>query len=358
MNMSLKSKLSESAFETKVRGVETKLFFLKNKNGMEIAVTNFGARVVELWAPDKNGEFKNIVLGHDTIEEYVNYKGERFLGAAIGRFGNRIDNGKFELGGKEYDVTMNEGTNCLHGGRESFDMVVWEARRLSDGAIEFHYLSKDGEEGFPGNLDVTMKYELTDGNEFVITYEAVTDKDTVVNLTHHSFFNLHGEGADTINDHVLRIAAEKFLAVDKKLIPTGEIMDVKGTPMDFTEPAVIGGRVDDDFGQLAICSGYDHCWVLDRERDGKMAFAASVHEPESGRYMEVWTTEPAIQFYGGNFFDGSTVGFGGKPYTHRSSLALETQHYPDSPNHPSFPSTLLRPGETYRHVCAYKFGVK
>lgn len=355
----MKHTISKKAdFHTTVDGKQTELFYLKNKNGVEMAVTNFGARVIELWIPDKDGNFADVVLGHNNIDKYVNYKGERFLGATIGRYGNRIAKGKFELDGVTYQLPLNNGPNSLHGGDKGFDMVVWDAKQIDNSKLEFTYLSKDGEEGYPGNLKVKMVYQLTDDNEFIITHQATTDKPTVINLTHHSFFNLHGEGNGTINDHILMINADKYTPVDSVLIPNGELAYVNETPMDFRTPTEIGSRLGTDFEQLKFGGGYDHNWVLSRKSDSDLELAATVYEPVSGRYMEVLTTEPGIQFYGGNFFDGTIESKCGKTYDYRGSLALETQHFPDSPNRPDFPSTVLNPGENYHHVCIYKFGVK
>ena len=350
--------VKKAGFQSTVNGKQTSLYTLENKNGTEITITNFGARVVELWAPDRNGQFEDIVLGHDHIDKYVNYTGERFLGATIGRYGNRIANGKFVLDEIEYRLPANDGHNSLHGGTKGFDMVVWDTKQVSLQKLEFAYLSKDGEEGYPGNLDVKMIYELTDENEFIITHYATTDKKTIVNLTHHSFFNLHGAGNGTINDHELTINAEKFTPVNNVLIPTGEQLPVEGTPMDFQRAVPIGERVDNDCEQLKFGQGYDHNWILKRKTLNDLEPAATVYEPVSGRILEVWTTEPGIQFYGGNFFDGTETGKRGKKYERRASLALETQHFPDSPNHPGFPSTILYPGKEYKHICVYKIGVK
>ncbi len=351
------SKLKRENFQTVIDGKQTDLYTLKNKNGVEITITNFGAHVVEFWTPDKKGNFEDIVLGHDHIDKYLNYQGERFLGATIGRYGNRIAKGKFQLDGKEYQLPINDVPNSLHGGNKGFDMVVWEVENANERRIEFSYLSKDGEEGYPGNLNVSMIYELTDSNEFIITHNATTDKKTVINLTHHSFFNLHGAGNGTINDHELMINADKFTPVDEVLIPTGEILLVEDTPMDFRTPTNIGQRVNDKYQQLQFGKGYDHNWVLNKNKDSALELAATVYEVKSGRMLEVWTTEPAMQFYGGNFFDGSIIGKEGKQYGYRESLALETQHYPDSPNHPHFPSAILKPGDKYKHICVYKVSV-
>jgi len=352
------SKIKRADFQSTINGEQTDLYTLKNKNGIEMTITNFGARVIELWAPDRNGQFEDIVLGHDYIDKYVNYTGERFLGATIGRYGNRIADGRFAIDGIAYHLPINDGPNSLHGGVKGFDMVVWNAKQINHQMIEFTYLSKDGEEGYPGNLNVKMIYELTDENEFVITYSAHTDKRTIVNLTHHSFLNLHGAGNGTINDHELTINANKFTPINDVLIPTGEQRSVEGTPMDFQKAIPIGERVDNDYEQLKFGHGYDHNWILKRKTKNDLEQAATVYEPISGRVLEVWTTEPGIQFYGGNFFDGTEIGKNGKKYERRASLALETQHFPDSPNHPDFPSTILSPGEEYKQICMYKIGVK
>lgn len=351
-------KTKKADFQTIVDKKKTDLFYLKNKNGMEIAITNFGARVVELWVPDKKGNFSDVVLGHTKIDQYVNYKGERFLGATIGRYGNRISHGKFQLDSVVFQLPTNDGPNCLHGGFKGFDMVVWDTKQIDYSHLEFTYLSIDSEEGYPGNLQVRMTYQLTDNNEFVIKYFATTDKPTIINLTHHSFFNLHGEGNGTINDHRLMINADRYTPVDSFLIPKGELANVADTPMDFRNSTEIGSRLNINFEQLQFGRGYDHNWVLTRKTPNNLELAATVYEPISGRYMEVWTTEPGIQFYGGNFFDGKIIGKCGKPYEYRGSLALETQHFPDSPNQPKFPTTVLNPDGEYKQICVYKFGVE
>lgn len=353
----LMSKVNRKDFQTLVDGKKTDLFVIKNKNGLEMTVTNYGARVVEFFVPDRDGKFEDIVLGHDNIEKYINFTGERFLGATIGRFANRIADGKFTLDGVNYQLTINDDPNSLHGGEKGFDRVVWDTKQIDSHKLEFTYLSVDGEQGYPGNLEVKMTYELTDDNEFIVSHHAVTDKRTIVNLTHHSFFNLHGAGNGTVNDHILMLNADKFTPVNNVLIPTGEQLSVEDTPMDFRTPVYIGSRVNDDYKQLEYGHGYDHNWILNRKTSNDMELAATVYEPVSGRFMEVYTTEPGIQFYGGNFFDGE-VGKHGKKYEYRASLALETQHFPDSPNHSEFPSVVLSPGEEYKHICIYKITVK
>ena len=344
-------------FTMEHEGKQVSLYTLKNGDLM-MQVTNFGARVVTLWAPDKNGNMEDIVLGYNNIEKYVNNPGERFLGAVVGPYANRIAGGTYTIGDETYNFPQNNNGQTLHGGLKGLDMVVWDVDSVSDNAIVLSYVRPDGQDGMPGNLKIVMTYTLTPDNEFKVDYVAHTDKATHVNISHHSFFNLKGEGNGTINDHVLYINASKTTPVDEVLIPTGEIADVTGTPFDFRQPKAIGQDVDAENEQLKNGAGYDHNWVLDRKSDKEVELAASVYEPASGRYMEVWTDQPALQFYVGNFFDGSTTGKYGKALAYRESIALETQKYPDTPNHPHFPSTLLEPGEEYTHTCIYRFAVK
>lgn len=332
------------------------IFEIKNSNGLTMQVTNFGARVTHLWVPDKNGKLVDVVLGFDSLDGYLN-SGEKYFGAAIGRYGNRIANGEFTLDGVTYQLPKNNNGQTLHGGPGGMDYVVWDAKKIGENSLEFHYTSPAGEEGFPGELKVKMVYTLTDANEFKVTYEAETDQATPVNLTHHSFFNLNGAGQGTILEHELQLNASKYTPVNEVLIPTGEILDVAGTPFDFTSPTLIGARIEDENQQLGFGGGYDHNWVLDKTTND-LTQAAIVSSPETGIQMEVWTTEPAIQFYSGNFLDGAIIGKGNKSYEFRSAFCLETQHYPDSPNHPNFPSTILQPGEKYEQTCIYKFGIK
>jgi aldose 1-epimerase len=352
------STIQKEAFDTVYNEKPVSLYTLTNANGLEMQVTNFGARIVTLFTPDKNGKMEDIVLGYENIERYLNNKGERFLGAAIGRYGNRIAKGQFKIDSVQYQLSTFNNGQSLHGGDKGYDLVVWNVDSVTPNMICFSYLSKDGEEGYPGNLDIKMCYTLTDDNELKITYSAVTDKKTPINLTNHSYFNLKGEGNGTINDHILYVNSEKYTPVDSVLIPTGEIATVEGTPFDFRTPTAIGKRVDEDNQQLKMGKGYDHNFVLNRKSANDMELAASLYEPQSGRFMEVFTTEPAIQFYGGNFFTGTSNGKYGKSHAFRESLALETQHYPDSPNQPSFPNTILEPGKTYTQTCIYKFSVK
>lgn len=350
------SGLKKVDFQTEIDGKKTDLYVLTNANGLEICVTNFGGKVVSVMTPDREGKMADVVLGEESIDKYIHSK-EKFYGAVIGRFGNRIGGAKFSLDSVEYVLTPNDNGNSLHGGPKGFFDVVWDAVQVDAQTLELTYVSVDGEEGFPGNLTCKMIYKLTDDNEFRIDYEATTDMPTVVNLTHHSFFNLAGDGASTINDHILTLNADLYTPVDSVLIPTGALDSVEGTPMDFRTPKVIGDRLEADFAQLKLGNGYDHNWVLNKNFDSELSYAAKVVEPASGRVMEVYTTEPGIQFYGGNFLAG-LVGKAGRVYPFRGAFCLETQHFPDSPNKPEFPTTTLRPGETYKHTCIYKFSVE
>jgi aldose 1-epimerase len=348
--------VQKQVFGTTFQNKKVETYEIKNANGMKMKVTNFGARVTNLWVPDKDGNLVDVVLGFETLDEYLN-SGEKYFGATIGRYGNRIANGKFTLDGEEYTLPINNNGQTLHGGPGGFDYVIWNVEKSGENGLIFTYTSPDGEEGFPGELKVKMIYTLTDENEFKVTYEAETDKATPVNLTHHSFFNLNGAGNGDVLDHTMQLNASKYTPVNEVLIPTGEIPTVKGTPFDFSEPTTIGARINQENEQLKFGGGYDHNWVLDKT--GKaLTQAAVVSSPQTGIEMEVWTTEPAIQFYSGNFLDGSVSGKGGKVYELRSAFCLETQHYPDSPNHPNFPSTVLKPGEKYEQTCIYKFGTK
>lgn len=350
------SLIPASDFETEVDGKQVALYTLK-AGDLTMQVTNYGARVVSLWAPDKSGSFEDIVLGYNNIEKYINNPGERFLGAVVGPYANRIAAGTYSIGEKTYTFPQNNNGQTLHGGLKGLDMVVWDVKSVTDSSMVLSYLHEDGQDGHPGNLDIEMTYTLTSDNEFRVDYKATTDKPTHVNISHHSFFNLKGEGNGTINNHVLYINASKTTPVNEVLIPTGEIADVTGTPFDFRQPKPIGQDLMIENQQLANGAGYDHNWVLDRKTPSDLELAASVHEPLSGRYMEVWTDQPALQFYGGNFFDGTTTGKYGRALNFRESIALETQKYPDTPNHDNFPSTLLTPEEQYTHVCVYRFGV-
>ena len=346
-----------SDFQTEVDGKGVSLYTLTG-GGLTMQVTNFGGRVVSLWVPDKKGRVDDIVLGYNNIEAYVNNPGERFLGAVVGPYANRIAGGTYTIGDQTYEFPRNNNGQTLHGGLKGLDMIVWDVDGVTRNSIVLSVLCPDGHDGMPGNRKITMTYTLTPESEFRVDYAAETDKATHMNISHHSFFNLKGEGNGTINDHVLYINASRTTPVDAVLIPTGEIADVTGTPFDFREAKEIGRDLDVENEQLGYGAGYDHNWVLDRKTTDELELAASVYEPESGRCMEVWTDQPALQFYGGNVFDGTTTGKYGKTLDYRESIVLETQKYPDTPHHEHFPSTLLRPGETYTHACIYKFAVK
>ena len=333
-------------------GTAVQIYRFKNKNGLEARITNYGGIVQSLDAPDRKGKLADVVLGFDSLSGYLQ-KSNPYLGALIGRYANRIGNARFTLNGLEYHLEKNNGANSLHGGARGFDKRVWTARKTSDAGLELNYLSKDGEEGYPGNLAVTVVYHLTDANELRVDYTATTDKDTVLNLTNHSYFNLRGAGSGDILGHIVTINADRFTPVESGLIPTGELKSVAGTPFDFRKPTAIGARIGQDDEQLQRGKGYDHNWVLNRG-DAGLALAVRVKEPESGRVLEVLTTEPGVQFYTANNLDGSIKGKGGKVYGLRSALALETQHFPDSPNKPGFPSTVLKPGERFQSTTIYR----
>ncbi|MGC4020791.1 MAG: aldose epimerase family protein [Cyclobacteriaceae bacterium] len=332
-----------------------KSFVLTNSHKVKIEIINFGGRVVSLFVPDKNGKLEDVVLGFDSLEKYTTH--DSYYGAIIGRYGNRIANGKFSLREKEYQLEKNNGVNALHGGPKGFHNVFWKVISSTDSSVAFSYISKDGEEGYPGNVNLEVKYMLTNDNELIIDYSATSDKETIINLTNHSFFNLNGEGKGDVLNHQLMINAERFCPVDQTLIPSGELKEVKGSPFDFLETHKIGERIDQNDQQLKFGNGYDHNWVLNKKAD-ELTLAAKVIEPNSGRVMEVLTTEPGIQFYSGNFLDGKEIGKGGKPYQFRSAFCLETQHFPDSPNHSNFPSVILKPGEVYRQKTIYKFSAQ
>ncbi len=343
-------------------GREAHLYTLQNAKGLRADITNYGGTVVSLFVPDRDGKLADVSLGFDDVAKYA--AKSPYFGALIGRYGNRIAHGKFTLDGKTYQLPLNDhpgDIKCsLHGGDKGFDKVLWEARQTTiDGnpALVLTYVAKDGEMGYPGNLTAEVTYTVTDKNELRIDYKATTDKATPVNLTNHTYFNLNGEGNGTILDHVLMIRAKKTTPVNAGLIPTGKLAKVKGTPFDFTKPTAIGARIDQQDEQLKFGGGYDHNWALDNQ-SGKLELAATLHEPKSGRFMEILTTEPGLQFYSGNFLDGTLTGRSGKTYPYRSGLCLETQHYPDSPNHPNFPNTILKPGETYRSTTIHRFSVK
>lgn len=349
--------LPSSAFTAEVGGLPVTLYTLRGGD-LTMQVTNYGGRVVTLWTPDRDGRYEDIVLGYESLDRYLHNDGERFLGAAVGPVANRIGGGAFTLDGEVYLLPQNDHGQTLHGGMNGLDRVVWEVAEATGDRLVLRYLHRDGEEGFPGNLDIEMTYALTPENEFRIDYRATTDKATPVNISHHSFFNLKGEGNGTILDNELTIPASRFTPVDSVLIPTGELASVEATPFDFRTPHPIGERIGADDEQLRNGRGYDLNWALDRTTPDGLELAARVCEPTTGRTMEVWSDQPGIQFYSGNFFDGATTGKYGRALRFRESLALETQHFPDSPNRPEYPATILRPGETYTHTCIYRFGVQ
>ncbi len=335
------------------------IYTLSNKRGMEVKITNFGGIIVEINVPDKNGKIEDVVLGFDSLSGYLS-AANPYFGGIIGRYGNRIAKGKFSINGQKYVLVKNNGSNHLHGGIKGFDKVLWQAREVVENeakGIELSYLSRDMEEGYPGNLDVKVGYLLDNNNELLIRYEAKTDKPTVCNLTNHTYFNLAGNGKRDVLGHQLLVDADWITPVDKTLIPTGKMMSVKGTPFNFRAGKLIGQDIEADDEQIRLANGYDHNFALG-DRGGERAFAASVYEPISGRFMKVFTEEPGMQFYTGNSLDGTINGKQGTKYGFRAGFCLETQHYPDSPNHEKFPSTLLRPGEVYKTSTAYKFSTK
>lgn len=335
-----------------IEGRPVSIYTLRNGNGVEARLTNFGATLISLKVPDRNGKPDDITLGYDDVKDYR--QGKSYFGATVGRYGNRIGHARFQLNGKTYNLAKNDGQNTLHGGNKGFNKVIWDATDASSKsapAITFSYTSKDGEEGFPGNLKATVTYTLTTDNELRLDYTATTDKDTVQNLTHHSYFNLAGGG--DILSHQVMLDADRFTPIDAGLIPTGELRSVEGTPFDFRKPTAIGARIDEADQQLTLAKGYDHNWVVNGAA-GKLRLVARVTEPKSGRVMEVFTTEPGIQFYSGNFLNGE-AGKRGAKYEYRHGFCLETQHFPDSPNQPTFPTTTLKSGQTYRTTTIYKF---
>jgi aldose 1-epimerase len=349
------ARVTRQPFGVTKDGKRVDLFTLRNKGGMEARITNYGGIVVSLLVPDRTGKPGDVVLGYDKLDDYI--ADNPYFGALIGRYGNRISNARFTLDGVEHVLAANDGPNHLHGGVKGYDKVVWDAEVGSgkEGpALRLKYVSPDGEEGYPGALLVNVTYTLTDANELKIEYSAVGDKPTVVNLTHHSYFNLAGEGNGTILDHLLMIDAGDWTPVGPGLIPTGEVKSVEGTPLDFRTPTRIGERIQADDEQLKLAGGYDHNWVLNKSTN-TLTLAARVEEPSSGRIMEVWTTEPALQFYSGNFLTGKNIGKKAHPYVHRSGFCLESQHYPDSPNRTEFPSTVLDPGRKYSTMTLYRF---
>jgi len=352
LNMEAKTKVTKDSFGKMPDGTPVEVYTLAGDN-IEARITTYGGRIVSLRTPDRNKHMDDVVLGFDSVDGYLT--DEPFFGALIGRYGNRIAKGHFTLDGKTYTLPTNDGPNTLHGGPKGFDKVLWTAKPIENG-VQLTYLSKDGEEGFPGNLTATVRYTLM-GNDLRIEYSATADKDTVLNLTNHSYFNLSGQGNGDILKHVMQINASHYTPVDSTLIPTGKIPPVAGTPFDFRTPHAIGERIGNDNEQLHLAKGYDHNWVLDN-KTGKVAEAAKAYDPSTGRTLEVLTDQPGVQFYTGNFLDGTIKGIDGKAYVHRGAFCLETQHFPDSPNHANFPSTELKPGGRYHTVTIFRFGVQ
>jgi aldose 1-epimerase len=344
--------LSRDKFETTINGKQVGLFNLENNNGLMVQITNYGGRIAALWVPDRDGNFSDIVTGYDSINGFIH--NTSYFNGIIGRYGNRIAKGKFTLNGIEYTLAINNAPNALHGGNAGFDHVVWNVTRSTKDSLVLTYLSRNGEEGYPGNLAVQVTYSLNDSNELKIDYLAETDAPTVVNLTNHAYFNLAGHDNGDILGHILMINADKYTPVDSTLIPTGEIDDVTGTPLDFRMPSAIGDRINAGDQQISYGMGYDHNWVLNKTGN-EMSLAAEVVEPVSGRVMQIYTNEPGIQFYAGNFLDGTITGKDSTIYEHRQAFCLETQHFPDSPNHENFPGTVLNPGETYRTSTIHRF---
>jgi len=358
MSTSTKASITSAPFGKTADGTAVEIYTLRNARGAQARIMTYGGIVQSLSLPDKNGQYADIVLGYDNLQGYIDKT--PYFGALIGRYGNRIGGAQFTLDGATYTLAANDGPNTLHGGLRGFDKVVWQAQPLLGGEgpkLVLSYLSKDGEEGFPGNLAVTATYTLTDNNEIKLEFTATTDKATVLNLTHHSYFNLAGEGNGDILGHILYINADQTTPVDSKLITTGEFKSVDGTPFDFRTPTAIGARINDPDPILQYGPGYDHNWVVNKPM-GQFGLMARVTEPVSGRVMEVWSDEPGLQFYAGNFLDGTIKGKGGVAYPRRSAFCMEPQHYPDSPNKSNFPSVVLRPGQTYHNTIEYKFSAQ
>lgn len=349
------SGLEPANFRTEVDGKQTDLFVLKNKNGMEVCITNFGGRIVSVMVPDKDGVMRDVVLGFDSIQDYIKFPSD--FDATIGRYANRINQGKITVDGVEYQLPRNNYGHCLHGGPKGYQYQVFDARQLSNQVLELTYLSKDGEEGFPGNLTCKVTFSLTDDDAIDIRYSAETDRTTVVNMTNHSYFNLDGDPSKSNLDYLLTIDADAYTPVDSTFMTTGEIVSVEGTDMDFRTPTAVGARIDNDFEQLKNGKGYDHNWVLNTKGDITRP-CATLESPVTGIVLDVYTNEPGIQIYAGNFLDGTLTGKKGIVYGRRASVCLETQKYPDTPNKPEWPSALLKPGEKYDSHCIYRFSVK
>lgn len=350
--------LKKEDFQTTVNGKKTDLYILRNKKGNEVAITNYGGAIVAIMVPDRKGNLANIIQGHDNIQDVIDSP-EPYLSTLIGRYGNRIAKGRFQLKGKVYSLPINNGPNSLHGGKNGFNTKVWDATQINEHAIVLKYTSPYGEEGFTGELDVWVVYTLTDNNELIIKYSAKTNKKTIINLTHHGFFSLAGLANPTppIDDLECQINADFFLPIDETSIPTGEILKVAETPFDFRTPKPIGQDIDADHEQIRHGSGYDHCFVLNKKEEGELSFAARIRDPKSGRTMEVYTTEPGVQVYTDNWADGYK-GQHGATFPRRSAICFEAQHFPDSPNHPYFPSVILEPGREYTQKTIYKFGIQ
>ena len=355
--MPVAGSVTETAFGSLPDGTPVRLFTLTNASGMEVQAITYGIIVTSIRVPDRHGRLDDVVIGHDNLEGYLTKS--RYFGAVVGRYGNRIAGGRVSIDGHEYRLTLNNGPNHLHGGPKGFDKTVWDAEIRNDPrgpSVAFTHTSPDGHEGYPGTLAARVVYTVTDRNELIIEYSATTDKPTIVNFTQHSYFNLAGDGSGDILGHRLTLHADRYTPVDANQIPTGELAPVEGTPFDFQRETAIGDRIDADHPQLKLSAGYDHNFVLSRSGPG-LSPAARVFDPASGRTMEISTTEPGVQFYAGNKLDGSMVGKGGHVYRARTGLCLETQHFPDSPNHSNFPSTVLRPGEKYESTTVFKFGL-
>ncbi|GAB3916555.1 aldose epimerase family protein [Larkinella terrae] len=345
-----------SRFQKDVDGKKNDLYVLTNSKGMKVAITNYGGRIVSILVPDKTGKMVDVNLGHSSIDDYL--ANESFFGTLVGRYGNRIGKGQFTLEGKTYKLATNNGPNSLHGGKKGFNAKMWDATPAGNNVLKLHYTSPDGEENYPGTLNVDVTYTLTDDNGIRIDYQATTDKTTVVNLTNHAYFNLNGEGSGSVADHLVEIKADRYTPVDATLIPTGELAKVDGTPFDLRKPVAIGDRQDSEDQQMKNGGGFDHNFVLNGGQTAEPRLIATVTSPKTGISMDVLTTEPGVQFYGGNFLNGKRTGKAGKPYEKRNAFCLETQHFPDSPNQPKFPTTVLKPGDTYKTTTEYRFSVK